>query len=239
MKLTDRFALHLTRLGGLAVAALLLTGCTAQKRLIEEQSAAIESLTALNERLYDELDALQDSLQFYDDIDSGQYHRQLRQLNDRINKLEYELALSRDGGRTLETLLVDALFAPASATLTPAGRAQLDGLADTLAALADDAPIRIEGHSDNVPIGPNLAETYPSNWELSTARAAAVARYFMEQHELPAEQFVVLGFGPARPAASNATAVGRRQNRRVRIAIEAAPTGASSSPASSSNLEQP
>lgn len=204
----------------LALALLLLTGCAAQKQLIADQDAAIDSLMALNERYRAQIEMLEDSLQFYDDIDSGAYHRQLRQLGDRINKLEYDVAVSQDGGSTVAVLLAETLFEPASATLTEAGQEQLAGLVDTLAGPLARRPIRVEGHSDNIPIGASLAETYPSNWELSAARAAAVVRYFLEEHDLPAERFEVVGLGPTRPVATNASAAGRRQNRRVRIAVQ-------------------
>ncbi|ARA94027.1 hypothetical protein AWN76_013275 [Rhodothermaceae bacterium RA] len=206
----------------LALALLLLTGCAAQKRLIADQHAAIDSLMALNDRYRAQIQMLEDSLQFYDDIDSGIYHRRLRQLGDRINKLEYDLAVSRDGGTTLAVLPADALFEPASARLTDAGRERLAALVDTLTGPLATYRIRVEGHSDNIPIGASLAETYPSNWELSAARAAAVVRYFLEEHDVPADRFEVVGLGPTRPVASNASAAGRRQNRRVRIAVQPA-----------------
>lgn len=204
----------------LALSTLLLTGCAAQKQLIADQEAAIDSLMALTNRYRQQIQMLEDSLQFYDDIDSGAYHRRLRQLSDRINKLEYDVAVSQDGGSTVAVLPADALFEPASATLTDGGKEQLAAVADTLAGPLARHPIRVEGHSDNIPIGTTLIETYPSNWELSAARAAAVVRYFTEEHDLPAERFEVVGLGSTKPVATNASAAGRRQNRRVRIAVQ-------------------
>ena len=73
--------------------------------------------------------------------------------------------------------------------------------------------VRIEGHTDNTPIN---TEKYPSNWELSTARACQVVRYFIEQG-IPPERISAEGFAQYRPIATNKTRKGRAQNRRVEI----------------------
>lgn len=200
--------------------ALALTGCAAQQRLVAEQSVAIDSLEAANAALFAELAALQDSLAFYDDIDSGRYYRRLRVLGDEINALDYQVALCRDGGRTVATLLADDLFEPGTAALTNAGRAAVAALSEQLrSGFPDTQHFRVEGHADAVPLGPSLQARYPSNWELSAARAAAVVRLLMETHGWAADRFEVVGFGATRPVASNERAAGRRQNRRVRVAV--------------------
>ena len=210
---------------GVLVLLPLLTGCLNQRELIEqreliaEQSRDIDSLRAVERELWRQLGMLQDSLQFYDDIDSGRIYREFGKLNNQIERLEYELAVSYDGGLTLETLLVDDLFKPASAELTEAGMARLDETAARLADSYSDRSIRVEAHSDNVTVGPSLKEKYPSNWELSAARAAAVVRYLSEHDGLRAEQFAILSYGEVKPVSSNATAEGRRRNRRIRIAV--------------------
>ena len=76
--------------------------------------------------------------------------------------------------------------------------------------------IRIEGHTDNVPI--NSAK-FPSNWELSAARAVSVARYFQGMG-LPPERISATGLGEYHPIADNATAEGRAQNRRVEVFLK-------------------
>jgi len=75
--------------------------------------------------------------------------------------------------------------------------------------------IRVEGHTDNVPINTII---YPSNWELSTARAMSVVRKFVSEGIAP-ERFQVIGYGEYRPIATNSTEEGRRLNRRVEIYI--------------------
>jgi chemotaxis protein MotB len=79
--------------------------------------------------------------------------------------------------------------------------------------------IRIAGHTDNVPIGPVLAAKYPTNWELSAARATVVARYFLDKVDIPPEKLAPTGYGQYRPVASNDTLEERAQNRRIEIIL--------------------
>ena len=208
-------------LTSVVAASALLIGCSAPSAVTIQQDARLDSLYAVNQGLLKELDALRDTVQFYSDIETGQYYRDQRVLRDEIERLEYELSVCRDGGRTFETLQVDDLFEPASATLTDDGRARLAVLADTLKARHTGDVIRVEGHSDSSPVGGTLAEKFPSNWELSAARAAAVVRYLIDEHELPTGQVEVASYGSTRPVVRNDTAAGRRENRRIRIAVKA------------------
>lgn len=76
--------------------------------------------------------------------------------------------------------------------------------------------ICVEGHTDNLPIN---TERFPSNWELSTARASAVIRYFIENFDFDPMRLSAAGYGEYRPVASNDTPEGRSLNRRVDIVI--------------------
>lgn len=203
----------------LLLGAVLASGCSSQRALVARQAHQIDSLRAANYTLREQALALQDSLIFFDDIDSGYYYRERRTLEDEINRLTYDLSVCRDGGRTLDVLPADALFEPGTATLTPAGAARLDALAGELQTQYTGHVVRVEGHTDSVPLGPSLADRYPSNWELSAARATTVVRYLIEQHELPSGQIEAVGYGATRPVARNDSAEGRRQNRRVRISV--------------------
>lgn len=201
-------------------ALALLAGCGSQREiLLAEQRSELDSLYEVSLRLAERVQALEDSLQFYDDVESGQYFRDRRMLVQEIERLEYEIGLFQDGGRTLQTILVDDLFAPASAELTDGGRRRLTVLADTLKSGWIGYQIRVEGHSDSTPIGPSISSQYPSNWELSAARASAVVRFLVEEHEIPAGQIAVTSHGSTRPVARNDIAEGRRANRRIRIAV--------------------
>jgi chemotaxis protein MotB len=80
--------------------------------------------------------------------------------------------------------------------------------------------VRIEGHTDNVPIH---TEHFASNWELSTARATEMTKLFITRYQFPPERLSAAGFGEFHPAAPNRTEEGRALNRRVDIVIIAAP----------------
>jgi len=77
--------------------------------------------------------------------------------------------------------------------------------------------IRIEGHTDNLPIS---TPAFPSNWELSTARAVNVLRFFHERERIDSNRLSAVGLSEYRPVADNNTREGRRQNRRVEIILE-------------------
>ena len=109
------------------------------------------------------------------------------------------------------------------AALFPAGEAafleEAPELFAKLAAALTSVPsrqVRLEGHTDNVPI---RSATYPSNWELSSARAIGVLRELVDRHGLDENRIAVSGYGEHRPVDSNETAAGRAANRRVDIVI--------------------
>jgi flagellar motor protein MotB len=208
----------LARLALFAFAAGLLGGCAAQRQLPREQrlrlhaEAQRDSLALLLASQRTLQSALRDSLQFYDDIDSGAYERRLRVLNDRIRAYEFQNAdAPLNLGTPVDTLYADELFEPASATLSASGGATLDRLARSL---GQAGRLRIEGHADSSPIGPNLRARFDSNWELAAGRAAAVARYLIGTG-MDAARFDVVSRGETDPLATNATAAGRAQNRRI------------------------
>jgi chemotaxis protein MotB len=107
----------------------------------------------------------------------------------------------------------DILFASGEANLSDKAIPALDALAATLVKYPN--PVRVEGHTDNRPISTRY---YPSNWELSAARAASVVHRFARAGVEP-KRLSVIGFGENRPAQSNDSAAGRVANRRVVIVI--------------------
>jgi len=107
----------------------------------------------------------------------------------------------------------DILFASGEANLSDKAIPALDALATTLAKYPN--PVRVEGHTDNRPIA---TRNYPSNWELSAARAASVVHRFARSGMNP-DRLSVIGFGEYRPAKPNDSVAGRVANRRVVIVI--------------------
>jgi len=119
----------------------------------------------------------------------------------------------------------DILFPSGSAEIQPDALPILDSIAGILKPLA--SPIRVEGHTDNRPIH---TLQFPSNWELSGARASCIVRLF-EQRGIAPERMSVAGQGEYQPVADNATTEGRNRNRRVTLVILDAPAGAAQEPA--------
>lgn len=107
----------------------------------------------------------------------------------------------------------DILFPSGVAQLSAPANAVLRDLATILARFPN--PLRVEGFTDDVPIN---TPQYPSNWELSAARAASVARLFALSGVV-ADRLGIIGWGDVRPKADNATVEGRNQNRRVLVVV--------------------
>lgn len=207
----------------LALALLLAPIGCAPTRPPSTSAPHLDSLRSENAALRARLRRLQDSLQVREDVETGQYYRDLRILKDHLNRLTYEVRTLRDGGQTVSLLPADSLFEPGTATLTPAGTERLQTVIDRLQRTYPRRTIRVEGHTDNTPLGEKLQERYASNWDLSCARATTVVRHLIEHSNLNPAQFVAVGYGTTDPVASNETARGRRRNRRVRIAVLPSP----------------
>lgn len=105
-------------------------------------------------------------------------------------------------------------FDSGSAVIKPSARSLLDRLAAIL--FQSDSKIRVEGHTDNVPIS---TSRYPSNWELSTARATSLVLYLIENHGFDPQKLSASGYGEFRPLAANDTDENRAQNRRVDLVV--------------------
>ncbi len=107
------------------------------------------------------------------------------------------------------------LFESGSAHLSRAALKALRGVAEIIRPLRNE--IHVEGHTDNVPIS---TISFPSNWELSAARAASVVHFFTRLGVSP-ERIAAIGYGEFRPIADNSTEEGRQRNRRVALVIMA------------------
>jgi chemotaxis protein MotB len=137
-------------------------------------------------------------------------------LKEEIAAEEIKLVEMKD---TLKVVFIDKiLFDSGSVEINQKGKEILLVLADSIRAQKDQN-LLVEGHTDNTPLGPTLKERFPSNWELSTARAAAVARFLQKEGRLQPARLSVCGYSYYRPLASNQTKDGRRQNRRIEIIL--------------------
>jgi chemotaxis protein MotB len=123
------------------------------------------------------------------------------------------LAVKRQGLSVEVEIQTDILFGSGAASLSPMATGVLVQLADAIKPFNN--PVRVEGHTDNVPI--NTA-AFPSNWELSAARAAKVVQLF-SKHGVDPKRLTVIGVGENRPLQNNDTPEGRNANRRVVLVI--------------------
>jgi chemotaxis protein MotB len=105
------------------------------------------------------------------------------------------------------------------AAIKPENYQVLDQLIEYLRTSGDTRMIRIEGHTDNVEIGPSLKSRYPSNWELSKVRANGVLRYLVEKGGVEPGRISAVGLGDTKPTATNTVEEGRTRNRRVEILL--------------------
>ncbi len=116
------------------------------------------------------------------------------------------------------------LYDSGEAAIKPESYKVLDQLIEYSHTSGDTRLIRVEGHADNVEICPSLKSRYPSNWELSKARASGVVRYLVEKGGLDSARLNAVGYGDSRPTATNAIEEGRMKNRRVEILFYAPQT---------------
>ncbi len=109
------------------------------------------------------------------------------------------------------------LFGSGQSFISSQGQGVMSQLSNTLKEY-ENHDIRVEGHTDNVPVGGILKATFPSNWELSGARAAAAVRYLQEAGIAPG-QLSAIGYGEFYPVDDNSTVEGRNANRRIEIVL--------------------
>ena len=130
--------------------------------------------------------------------------------DDESDKSDFSIEQTDDGWKI--KISDPVMFQAATDILKPEARPVLDKIGGLLQAARCD--VRIEGHTDNSPIS---TPQYPSNWELSSARAMTVLMYFVDKNYVVPRRIEAVGKGPYFPIASNETPEGRMANRRVEI----------------------
>jgi chemotaxis protein MotB len=202
-----------------SVIALVLVGISlylldANKKLalkadnVEEQRAAIAAelearIAAVSQEKEDEIARLKGTydelvLSMQQEIEDGQVT--ITQLADRLSV----------------SMVDKILFPSGEADITEEGLKVLERVGKILKN-TQGKMIRVEGHTDNVPIHPNLQKKFPTNWELSTTRATNVVRFLQEKVGIKGVRLHAVGMSEYHPVASNATTAGRSQNRRIEI----------------------
>ncbi len=144
----------------------------------------------------------------YDNL-MGDMQKEIEQGSIQITRLQDKLSV---------TLVDKVVFNSGESELNEQGKQVLKKVAKILKTVKNKQ-IRIEGHTDNIPIGGVLKDKFASNWELSTARATAVARYLQDVGEIDPQILSAAGYSQFRPVADNSSAEGRSKNRRIEIAL--------------------
>lgn len=129
-------------------------------------------------------------------------------------ELKDMISATRDDRGVVLVLQERLLFETGEAVILPEARPFLDKVGTLLKAIPN--MVKVEGHTDSRPIS---TYRYPSNWELSGARASSVIRYLITNHSLDPKRFIAVGYGDTRPVVPNTTVENLQQNRRVVIVI--------------------
>jgi len=183
-------------------------GLQSQKTSLEQQQADLR-------RQIDVLEQQKAQLQTASQQTLTQYDSLVRNLTEEVKKGELQVRQYKD---MLTVDVAEQLFFDSGrANLKDTGKAVLKKVGEALKGY-EDKVIRIVGHTDNVPITKSLQKVFPSNWELSVARATTVVRYLQEVG-IPPERMVASGRAEYQPIAENDSADGRKQNRRIEITL--------------------
>lgn len=183
-------------------------GLQSQKTSLEQQQADLrKQIDALEQQKTQLLTASQQNKSQYDDL--------VRNLTEEVKKGELQVRQYKD---MLTVDVAEQLFFDSGrANLKDTGKAVLKKVGEALKGY-EDKVIRVVGHTDNVPITKSLQKVFPSNWELSVARATTVVRYLQETG-IPPERMVASGRAEYQPIAENDTPEGRKKNRRIEITL--------------------
>jgi len=207
----------------LAGSLLSLGGCGALKELRvenEDLKAEINRIEGVINDYSDDLDKIKNlSNQEKATLRSEmqQMRTKLREnLDEQIRKNEALVQKVKD--LTIIEVGEEALFGSGQGDLTKKGAGVISNLVKTL----NQYPgyhVRVEGHTDAIPIGENLKSKFQSNWELSTVRATTVVRYMIYGLNMDPNRLSAVGYAEYRPVVSNDTPQGRAKNRRIRLVV--------------------
>src|SRR4051812_4609445 len=188
----------------------------AEKKQAEEKLAALEAEKT-------EVVAARDALAKSVEAKSSELAELKGTFNQLHEKMKEEIAhgdiqLTQSGGKLRVGLVDKILFDSGEASISKRGEGVLARVGGVLATI-DDRQIQVSGHTDTTPISDKLKSQFPTNWELSTARATNVVRFLSEKAAVPARRLVASGYGEFDPIASNKSPHGRARNRRIEILL--------------------
>ncbi|HEY7239072.1 MAG TPA: type VI secretion system protein TssL, long form [Burkholderiales bacterium] len=183
-----------------------------QTKQLQSQRAALEKQQADLRAEVDSLQRQKSQLETAKQQDKSQYDGLVANLNEEVKKGQLQVRQYKD---MLTVEVAEQLFFDSGkAALKDTGKEVLKKVGEALKGY-DDKIVRVVGHTDNVPIA---TAQFPSNWELSAARATTVVR-FLQANGVPPERLTASGRGEYSPIAPNDDAEGRRKNRRIEITL--------------------
>ncbi|MFQ5579261.1 MAG: OmpA family protein [Nitrospiria bacterium] len=186
--------------------------------LLSERDAELANIGRILDKVRERFQVTQE--------EAAQRERELKESNkarkNLVGRLKKEISegsikISQIKNRLTVEIVDKILFSSGSSEVTNKGKAVLAKVSSVLKSVKEN-DIRIEGHTDNVPIGPRIKKKFPTNWELSTSRATQVVRFLSEQGVDP-NNLIALGLSQYRPIASNDTEEGKQRNRRIEIVL--------------------
>ena len=227
----------------LSLSLLLVFSCVSKNKYLELETrsnatqaqleqdtrnlqAQISKLQSENNRLLDTIEGLKTELK-QKQIAVQQKEGEISELERTRREIESSLKdqiaqkdikLEEIEGKLKVTFVDKILFDSGSVMIKTKGEEVLLKLADSFRDNKNQN-IAVEGHTDEVQIGPALLDRFPTNWELSTARATAVVRFLQEKGNIEPQRLTASGFSFYRPVATNDTPEGRKQNRRIEIIL--------------------
>ncbi len=194
------------------------------------QLASAERETAAQKTRIADLEAVRDQLQ----RTSTELHQQVVQKESELTTLratqdelvaglkeeiaDSQIQVERIRDQIRVDMVDEILFDSGEATLKPGGVEVLKKVGTVLSKVKD-RPITVQGHTDNVAIRGALARRFPTNWELSSARATNVARFLQEQAAVDPARLSAAAYSEYKPRATNESEEGRRANRRIEILL--------------------
>ena len=183
-------------------------------KAISESRTKVADLEAENKKLKENVVQLQTKSQEVEK-QSNTFQELVQEMKGEI--AQGQIAITELKGKLTMDVVDKILFASGESAVKKEGLAVLKRVVEILKTVKDKN-IRVEGHTDNIQITSRLAKVYPTNWELSAARAINVTKY-LQQQGMDSKLLSATAFGEFQPLADNSTPEGRAKNRRIAIIL--------------------
>jgi chemotaxis protein MotB len=207
----------------------VLTGCVTSKKYnkLETDYQKLQNMYREANRQLDEKDIQIEELQGKVEEQKTASEREIalvkRTIDEFVSSLKKEIsggtiAIDQDKDRLRVSIAEELFFESGKTEIKPEGKIVLLKIAQVLKNIPEKN-VRVEGHTDNVPIGPKIREKYPTNWELGAVRAVNVVRFLQEEGGMDPLRLSAVSYGQYRPKGTNRTKSGRSTNRRIEIIL--------------------